>query len=70
MADSVNRIAPSTVPLGRPDQATREREGKNRGAARQHKQPQPSGGTGEPAQEANETSNPEDGKGKNLNIIA
>ena len=70
MADSVNRIAPATVPLEHTDQLPRERQEKNHGSARRDKRPQrPSRGE-DPGGESGALSDSEKSKGKHLNIKA
>jgi len=70
MADSVNRIAPATVPLNHTDQLKRERQEKNHGSARRDKRPQPPEHGEDPAGESGELSDTEQSKGKHLNIKA
>jgi hypothetical protein len=70
MADSVNRIAPTTVPLGHTDPLKRERQEKNHGARRRDKRPQPPSHGEDPAGDIGEPSDTEQSKGKHLNIKA
>ena len=70
MADSVNRIAPATVPLGHTDQLKRERQEKNRGGARRNQRPEPPSHGDDQAGESGELSDSEQSKGKHLNIKA
>jgi hypothetical protein len=68
MADSVNRIAPAAVPLGRPDHRKRERQEKNHGKAAQDKCPEPPAPADQAVPAASETSEAEKSKGKHINI--
>ena len=70
MADSVNRIAPATVPLGHTDQLKRERQEKNHGARRRDKRPEPPSHGEDQAGESEDRSDGEQSKGKHLNIKA
>ena len=70
MADSVNRIAPATVPLGQTDRPKREPQDKNHGKARRDKRPEAGTHGEDKAGESGEHSDGEQSKGKNLNISA
>jgi hypothetical protein len=72
MADSVSRIVPPSVSLGQTNRLRREKDGKNRGEARQSNRREPSNLAGEPDKEAAEIADAENpqGKGKKLDINA
>lgn len=70
MADSVNRIAPATVPLGQTDRLKREPQDKNHGKARREQRPEPPSHGNDQAGESEELSDSEQSKGKHLNIKA
>jgi len=72
MADSVSRIVPPAVSPGQTDRLRREKDGKNRGEARQSNRREPSNLAGEPDKETVEIAEAEKNqvKGKKLDIRA
>jgi hypothetical protein len=72
MADSVSRIVPPAVLPGQTDRLRREKDGKNRGEARQSNRREPSNIAGEPDKETAAIADAEkpQGKGKKLDISA
>lgn len=70
MADSVNRIAPATVPLSHPDSLNRQRQEKNRRRGGREPSPQRPADGKDKAGETDPLSEAEKNKGKHLDISA